>query len=139
MRLRIITPLAVVVDEDAIAAICAEDDSGSFGVLARHADFLTSLSVSVVNWKRADGTRRYCAVRRGMFSVTAGKDVAVATREAIAGDDLATLDATVLARFRAEIEQERSERFASTQLQLNAIRRIVSQIQPSGSGGSLFS
>lgn len=139
MRLRIITPLAVVVDEDAVAAIRAEDDSGSFGILAGHADFLTCLSISVVGWKRTDGALHYCAVRRGMLSVTAGTEVAVATREAIAGDDLATLDATVLARFRAAIEQERSERFESTMLQLSAIRRIVSQIQPGGSGGSLFS
>lgn len=133
MRLRIITPLAVVVDEDALA-VRAEDDSGSFGVLPGHADFLTSLAISVVSWKRGDGTRHYCAVRRGMLSISEGKDVAVATREAIAGDDLATLDATVLDRFRADIEQERSERFESIQLQLNAIRRIVSQLQPSERG-----
>ncbi|MEO6218468.1 MAG: F0F1 ATP synthase subunit epsilon [Sphingomonas sp.] len=139
MRLRIITPLAVVVDEDAVAAVRAEDASGSFGILAGHADFLTSLGISVIDWKRADGTRHYCAVRRGMLSVGAGRDVAVATREAITGDDLATLDATVLTRFREEIEQERSERFESTQLQINAIRRIVSQIQPDGPGGNLFS
>lgn len=139
MRLRIITPLAVVVDEDAVTAVRAEDASGSFGILAGHADFLTSLGISVIDWKRADGTRHYCAVRRGMFSVGVGRDVAVATREAITGDDLATLDATVLTRFREEIEQERSERFESTQLQINAIRRIVSQIQPDGPGGNLFS
>ena len=134
MRLRIVTPLAVVVDEDALA-VRAEDDSGSFGILPGHADFLTSLAVSVVGWKRSDGTRRYCAVRRGMLSVSEGKDVAVATREAITGDDLATLDTTVLNRFRADIEQERSEHFESIQLQLNAIRRIVTQLQPTARRG----
>ncbi|MEO9129909.1 MAG: F0F1 ATP synthase subunit epsilon [Sphingomonas sp.] len=139
MRLRIITPLAVVVEEDAVTAVRAEDASGSFGILAGHANFLTSLGISVIDWKRADGTQHYCAVRRGMLSVGAGSDVAVATREAITGDDLATLDATVLTRFREEIEQERSERFESTQLQINAIRRIVSQIKPDGLGGNLFS
>ncbi|MBA3897351.1 MAG: F0F1 ATP synthase subunit epsilon [Sphingomonadaceae bacterium] len=137
MRLRISTPLAVVVDEDALA-VRAEDDSGSFGILPGHADFLTSLAISVVEWKRADGSRHYCAVRRGMFSVSAGKQVAVASREAIADDDLATLDATVLARFRADSEQERHEHFESIQLQLNAIRRIVSQLQPGNARGRLF-
>ncbi len=137
MRLRIITPLAVVIDEDALA-VRAEDDSGKFGILPGHADFLTSLSVSVIDWKRADGSQHYCAVRRGMFSVAGGTDVAVATREAIVSDDLATLDATLLQRFRDDIEQERSERFESTQIQLNAIRRIVSQLQPSGSGRANF-
>jgi F-type H+-transporting ATPase subunit epsilon len=130
MRLRIITPLTVVVDEDA-QAIRAEDDSGSFGILRGHADFLTSLAISVVGWQRSDGTRRYCAVRRGMLSISDGVQVAVATREAIAGDDLATLDSTVLQRFRTDIERERSTRFESNQLQLDAIRRIVSQL---GSG-----
>ncbi len=138
MRLRIITPLAVVIDEDALA-MRAEDDSGRFGILPGHADFLTSLAVSVVDWKRADGSRHYCAVRHGMLSVAGGTDVAVATREAIASDDLATLDATVLQRFRDDIEQERSERVESTQLQLNAIRRIVSQLQPNGPRGAMFS
>lgn len=139
MRLRIITPLELVVDEVAVSAVRAEDATGSFGILAGHANFLTSLAVSVVEWKRIDGTRRYCAVRRGMLSVSGGTDVAVATREAIANDDLETLDATVLARFRADIELERSERFETIQLQLSAIRRIVSQFQPGGVGGRILS
>jgi F-type H+-transporting ATPase subunit epsilon len=74
-----------------------------------------------------------------MLSVSGGTDVAVATREAIANDDLETLDATVLARFRADIELERSERFETIQLQLSAIRRIVSQFQPGGVGGRILS
>jgi F-type H+-transporting ATPase subunit epsilon len=139
VRLRIITPLELVVDEVAVSAVRAEDATGSFGILAGHANFLTSLAVSVVEWKRIDGTRRYCAVRRGMLSVSGGTDVAVATREAIANDDLETLDATVLARFRADIELERSERFETIQLQLSAIRRIVSQFQPGGVGGRILS
>jgi F-type H+-transporting ATPase subunit epsilon len=133
MRLRIITPLSVIVDEDALA-VRAEDDSGSFGILPGHADFLTSLAISVVGWKQSDGSRRFCAVRRGLLSITSGKDVAVATREAIVGDDLATLDSTVLERFRADIDQERSERIESMRLQLDAIRRIVSQLRMTGSG-----
>lgn len=133
MRLRIVTPLVVVVDEDALA-VRAEDASGSFGILPGHADFLTHLAISVIGWKRNDGSRRYCAVRRGMLSVSGGESVAVATREAIVGDDLATLDSSVLRRFRADTEQERSERFESLQLQINAVRRIVSQLGSSGGG-----
>ena len=133
MKLRIVTPLAVVVDEDALA-VRAEDDSGSFGILPSHADFLTSLAISVVGWKGPDGTPHYCAVRRGMLSVSDGQDVAVATREAVTGDDLDTLDGKVLERFRADSEQQRSERFESNQLQLNAIRRIVGQLGSSDRG-----
>jgi len=129
MRLRIITPLSVVIDEDGVLALRAEDASGGFGILPHHADFLTSLAVSVVSWKSVDGTRHYCAVRHGVFSVTAGQDIAIATREAIPGDDLATLDETVLARFRADIETERTEHAASTRMQLDAIRQIMRHLR----------
>jgi F-type H+-transporting ATPase subunit epsilon len=49
---------------------------------------------------------------------------------------LATLDSIVLTSFRDDIEQDRAERFESVQLQLNAIRRIVSQL--ASSGGTTF-
>lgn len=135
MKLRIITPLEVVVDEDGVLALRAEDASGGFGILPRHADFLTSLTISVVGWKSADATRHFCAVRRGVLSVT-GQAISIATREAIVGDDLATLDQTVLARFRTDIETERTEHVESTRLQLNAIRQIMRHLRPDGRTGS---
>jgi F-type H+-transporting ATPase subunit epsilon len=139
MKLRVTTPLSVAVEEDGILSLRAEDATGSFGILPRHADFLTSLAVSVVSWESAGKTRHYCAVRGGVFSMTDGQQVAIATREAVCGDDLATLDQTVLARFRADVETERTEHVESTRLQLNAIRQIVLHLQAGDrSGGSLF-
>ncbi len=135
MKLRIVTPLAVVVDEDQVMALRAEDASGSFGILPRHADFFTSLAISVVSWQRSDGTRHYCAVRRGVLSVAGGEDVAIATREAIPGDDLASLDKTVLDRFRMDAEAERTEHAESARLQLNAIRTIMRRLRPNARDG----
>ena len=139
MRLRIITPLAVVVDEAGVLALRAEDATGSFGILTGHADFLTSLAISVVTWAGRDGKRHYCAVRHGVLSVTAGRDIAIATREAVPGEDLATLDEAVLGRFRADLETERTEHVESTRLQLDAIRQIMRHLRPGGrSGGGRF-
>lgn len=132
MKLRIVTPLAVVVEEENILALRAEDSSGSFGILPHHADFLTSLSICVIDWKRRDGSRLYCAVRRGLLTVRGGSEITVATREAIAGDALPTLEEVVVTRFRTEIEAERVARVESTRLQLNAIRQIVSHLRPDG-------
>ncbi len=134
MRLRITTPLAVVIDEDDVQIVAAEDESGGFGIQPHHADFLTSLIIAVVSWKSANGARHYCAVRGGMMTVAGGRDVSIATREAIAGEDLATLDQTILARFRADADTERAEHFDSTRLQLNAIRQIVRHLRPAGAG-----
>ena len=135
MRLRIVTPLAVVIDKEGVVAVRAEDATGSFGILPHHADFLTSLAISVVSWESGDTTRHYCAVRRGVLTVRSGHDIDVATREAVPGDDLATLDETVLGRFRADIEAERTEYTESTRLHLNAIRQIMRQLRPDQRGG----
>ena len=136
MRLRLVTPLSVVIDEDGVLAVRAEDATGSFGILPRHADFLTSLAISVVSWESGNRTRHYCAVRRGVLSVGGGHDVTIATREAVAGDNLVTLHETVLARFRADIEAERTEHVESTRLHLNAIRQIMSHLRPDRRGGA---
>lgn len=132
MRLRIVTPLSVVVDED-IDSLRAEDESGSFGILSGHAAFLTALDISIVSWRK-DEMEQFCAVRGGVLTV--GGEAApntlidIATREAVAGDDLATLDAEVLARFRSDADEERMEHVETVRLQLNAIRRMVSRLRP---------
>ena len=132
MKLRITTPLDIVVEADGVVSLRAEDASGGFGIQPGHADFITSLGVSVVGWHGADGVQHYCAVRRGALAVAGGQRIDIATREAVTGDDLATLDQSVLARFRADVETERTERVASTRLQLEAIRRMVGRLQPLG-------
>ena len=111
----------------------AEDASGGFGVQPGHADLVTRLALSVVSWTAADGARRHCAVRRGVLSVRGG-DVTIATREAVVGDDLQTLDREVLAGFRAAADLERVERVEGTRLQLSAIRAIVRHLRPRQGG-----
>lgn len=134
MRLLITTPTAVVIDDPDVVAVRAEDESGSFGILNGHADFLTALTVSVVSWHRADGRQRFCAVRRGVLSVSHGNEVALATREAIPGDDLDHLEHVVLAQFRNTLEAERIARTESLRLQMKAIRQIVRYLRPQGPG-----
>jgi F-type H+-transporting ATPase subunit epsilon len=130
MRLLITIPTAVVIDDPDVVAVRAEDESGSFGILKGHADFLTVLTVSVVAWHHADGRQRYCAVRRGVLRVNAGSQVAIATREAIVGDDLDHLEQVVVAQFRTVLEAERTARTGSLQLQMKAIRQIVRYLRP---------
>jgi F-type H+-transporting ATPase subunit epsilon len=130
MRLIITTPTAVVVDDPSVVAVRAEDESGSFGILNGHADFLTALTVSVVSWHHDDDRQRFCAVRRGVLSVTNGSEVAIATREAIAGEDLGHLERVVLADFRDAIEAERTARAEAVQLQMKAIKQLVRYLRP---------
>ncbi len=138
MRLRIITPLSVMVDQD-IDSLRAEDASGSFGILPGHAPFLTELAISIVSWRTAKG-ERFCALRGGVMTVgsalSASTQIDIATREAVTGDDLATLDDQVLARFRSNAEDERDEHVETMRLQYNAIRHMVSRLKPGANPGN---
>jgi F-type H+-transporting ATPase subunit epsilon len=135
MKLLIATPSAVVADHADVAAVRAEDESGEFGILPHHADFVTALSVSVVSWRLDGGKQVYCAVRGGLLTVSGGEDVAIATREAILGDDLATLEAVVRGRLTTEAEDERQARAHVEQFRIQAIRQIIGFLRPETTGG----
>ena len=112
MRLLVVTPRATVVDS-AVTHVRAEDASGAFGVLARHADLLTVLAVSVLVYRDGERREHFVAVRGGLFKVSGGDEVQVLTREAVTGDDLAVLERDVLARFHEHLaEEERGHRGA---------------------------
>lgn len=126
MRLRIITPLTVVVDEE-VDSLRAEDASGGFGILPGHAPFLTALAISIVSW-RANGVERFCALRGGVMTVGPDTAIDIATREAVRGDDLATLGDEVLARFRSDADEERTDYAETLRLHVNAVRQMVSRL-----------
>jgi F-type H+-transporting ATPase subunit epsilon len=136
MRLLITDPTAIVVDHADVTSVRAEDESGSFGILQGHADLLTVLTISVVSWNHSDGKSGCCAVRRGVLTVRDGEAIAIATREAQLGDNLETLEASVLARFRAEADAERAGRIAAMRLQTQAVRRIVEALRPGAGMGA---
>ena len=135
MRLTVTTPLAIVVETGDVAHLRAEDETGAFGILPGHADFLTALAVSVVSWRNAEGAQHHIAVRGGMLEMTGGDRIAIATREAIAGDDLHRLETDVLAAFRHGREEERTARVDAQRLYLAAIRRICRVLRSERDGG----
>ena len=132
MRLLITTPTAIVAEYEDVVSLVAEDDSGSFGLLPGHVDFVTALSPSVATWRHADGRVTYCAVRRGVLSIEKGQKLSLATREAVLGESLEKLEGDVLARFQAGAEEERTARVEAMALRMKAIRRIIHYLRTPG-------
>jgi F-type H+-transporting ATPase subunit epsilon len=124
VRLTVSTPLAIVVEASDVVHLRAEDDTGAFGILAGHADFLTALAVSVASWRDDRGAEHHVALRGGMLEVRDGKAIAIATPEAVAGDDLQRLESEVLSRFRRRFADEQAARTDAQRLYLAAIRQI---------------
>jgi F-type H+-transporting ATPase subunit epsilon len=118
------TPLSVVADVSDVAHLRAEDETGAFGVLPGHADFLTALTVSAATWRDRNGAEHHMALRGGMLEVRDGDTITIATREAIVSDDLRQLETEVLSAFRRQTEEERSARTDAERMYLAAIRQI---------------
>ena len=125
MKLTVTTPLAIVVEVSDVAHLRAEDDTGAFGILPGHADFLTALAVSVASWRDDRGVEHHVAVRGGMLEVSDGDAIEIATPEAVRADDLHRLESEVLAKFRRQLVEEQVARTDAQRLYLAAIRQIA--------------
>ena len=130
LHLTVTTPAQVLAESDHVVAVRAEDQSGCFGVLPGHADLLTVLVPSVVRWRTVDGAECFCAVRGGVFTVSAGRKVAVACREGVVGDSLHDLEAKVRTVRARQREAERKARVEQTRLHSLAIRQLVRYLRP---------
>lgn len=130
MRLTVTTPLRIVIDAGDVAHLRAEDETGAFGILPGHADFLTALAISVVSWRNGQGAEHHVAVQGGMLEVRGGKAIAIVTREAVPSDDLHRLEVEVLARFRRQLAEEHAARQDAQRLYLAAIRQICHFLRP---------
>jgi F-type H+-transporting ATPase subunit epsilon len=130
VRLVITTPTAVVADLADVRHVRAEDDTGAFGILQRHTNFLTALAISVVSWRDSSGGEGHAAVRGGVLRVSNGDLVEIATREAVCGDNFETLETDVVRGFREDAESEKQARSAAAKLELAAIRHIREFLYP---------
>ncbi|HMK87239.1 MAG TPA: F0F1 ATP synthase subunit epsilon [Steroidobacteraceae bacterium] len=142
MNLTVTTPFDLVAEVSDVAHVRAEDETGAFGILPGHADFLTALSLSVVSWRDLAGGEHHVAVRGGTLEVRDGQTITIATREAVADDDLHRLESEVLVAFRRRTEEEHVARTDVQKLYLAAIREICRLLKaerrpavPGGPGG----
>jgi F-type H+-transporting ATPase subunit epsilon len=132
LHLTVATPLEIVLRDDAVASLRAEDVTGDFGIRPGHADFLTVIDAGVMRWRGETGPWRYCALRGGIFTVTGGDHVRVACREAVVSDDIASLQDRVKAARLEATDAARRARTHATRLHARAIRRLMRELSAGG-------
>lgn len=123
MKLLVTTPTEVVVKVDDIRHIRAEDDTGAFGILPGHTDFVTVLPISVLSWDSSEG-EGFALVRRGVMVVSGGRMVEVAARSAWREGDLSALGATVLGQLEKADELEEAVRTGEARLHIATMRQL---------------
>jgi F-type H+-transporting ATPase subunit epsilon len=122
MRLKVVTPMAVCVDQS-VRRITAEAPDGHFGMLPNHADFVCELVPGILRYETEDGVERFVGVYSGTL-VKCGDEVCVAVGGAVAGDALPEVRARVETDVRRRNEDEREARAALARLEVSMIRRF---------------
>lgn len=123
MRLKIVTPTDVIVDAET-ERIVAEAPIGAFGILPRHADYVSALAPGVLIYEPAEGVERYVGLYEGTL-VKCGDAVLVSAREALEGDDLERLQRRIRETASDLDDQERVARAALARLEAGIVRRFI--------------
>ncbi len=123
MRLRILAPVSVVMDEE-VYKVSGEASNGSFTLLPRHIDFVTTLVPGILLYEKSDGQEIPVAIS-GATLVKCGHEVRVSARNAVAGSDLSQLRKTIEQELEAESEHDASLKSTSAQLEIELARRFM--------------
>ena len=123
MHLRILAPSRVVVDQPA-KKIVAEAEDGSFCLLPRHVDRLAALVPGLLLFVDQDDRELAVAVDEGIL-VKRAREVLVSTRQAVLGDDLSALRATVREEFSRQSDKEVAAHAAAATLEASFLRRYL--------------
>jgi F-type H+-transporting ATPase subunit epsilon len=101
---------------DGVSSFVGEDASGSFGLLARHARFMTALSFGLSRFRTGQAEWQYLALPGGLAYFT-GKDLYVNTRRYLRGADYEQI--------RTALQQQ----FAEEERELQAVKRSLEQLE----------
>jgi F-type H+-transporting ATPase subunit epsilon len=114
-RLNIVTPTSMF--SRAVTHIRLKDESGFFGIMKGHVDFLTILVPALCYYRDEQGAEMFIAVDEGIFSVRGG--VSTITSKAV----FESADAEALAELIESSFQERKKSEASLREMLGNIEK----------------
>lgn len=129
MKLKVLLPAEVLIEED-VTKVVAEAHNGFFCLLPRHVDFVAALVPGILSYETGSGHEVFLAVDEGIL-IKCGQEVLVSTRNAVRGPDLGQLKHTVVEKFEALDEREKSARSAMTKIEAGFVRRFL-EIQGHG-------
>jgi F-type H+-transporting ATPase subunit epsilon len=123
MRLKVLLPNKIMLDENTIKVI-AEADNGCFCLKPRHRDFVAALVPGLLCFTSPAGEENYLAVDEGTL-VKCASDVLVSTRNAVRGADLKSLRNTVEEHYLKISAAERVARSALSRLEAGIVRQYL--------------
>lgn len=123
MNLKVLLPSRVLIDQE-VNKIFGEAENGSFTILPRHIDFVTTLIPGLLTFVGSEGDETFLAVDEGVL-VKKEESVLVSVRRAAKSDNLDELCDALEQEFRRLDEQERRVREALVDLETDLIHHFV--------------
>jgi F-type H+-transporting ATPase subunit epsilon len=122
MRIRIILPSKVILDKEA-DKITAPGAEGSFQILPRHIDFVSSLKSGILT-VFSEGEVLYYAINQGIL-VKQAEVVSVSCLQAVKGPSLENLASIVADTFKELHERERKTNEILLKLETDMLRLFI--------------
>lgn len=124
MTLSIYLPARSFAEFTEVTRLVVETPNGSLGFLPRRRDCVSPLQAGILEFQQAGRHPRYLAIDTGIL-VKTGLQVTLSVRQAVASDDLTTLQQVVAQQFLQLSEQEKHVRALYARLESGFIRRFV--------------
>lgn len=123
MNLQIMLPTDVLVDTSVIKLV-AEAENGSFCLMPRHVNFVTSLAPGILTYTDLKLNEHFVGVANGVLIKT-GNDVLVSVEYGVEGNNLGELRDNVRHYFEVVDENERQAVSAVARLEADFVRRFL--------------
>jgi F-type H+-transporting ATPase subunit epsilon len=123
MKIKILLPAYVFLEQE-VQKIVAEGRNGYFCLLPRHIDFVSALMPGILMLEDKADLVEYFAVSEGIL-VKIGPQVYISVHDAVKGESLTALKATVEEKFMTVSKREEASRNALGKLEADTIRRFM--------------
>lgn len=123
MRLRILIPTQVLVDEE-VRQVTMEAEDGSFSLLPAHIDYVAALVPGLLMYRTDEGDETMVAIDEGVV-VKQGQRVFVSCRHAVKGHGLEELARTVEEQFQTQDDQEKKAQTALAKIEADFVRTLL--------------
>jgi F-type H+-transporting ATPase subunit epsilon len=124
MKLKVLIPASVFLEQNAVTRVVAETHHGSFGILPHRLDCVAPLAPGILTFEIENGNEAFLAVDEGIL-VKTGDQVLVSVRNAIGGVDLGKLRQAVEREFLSLDERAKSVRTVLVKLESDFARRLL--------------
>jgi F-type H+-transporting ATPase subunit epsilon len=109
---------------DRVASFVGEDPSGSFGLMAHHARFMTVLSFGLARLRLADGSRQYVGLPGGLLYFV-DNELRISTRRYLLGSDATAIAGTLAQEMLTEEQALAQTRRKLHRLEAEMLQRVA--------------